>query len=105
MRILHGYSSIGLIPGLLTCALTFPAMLRRRQPMAAVLILVLLVFNVVLLNVNTWVAIQGMGIPHGNLFHLALASAIVFNLFLAHRVTLNPAAGAATSDQNFGLLL
>lgn len=105
MRILHGYSSIGLITGLLTCTLTFPAMLRRRQPMVAVLILVLSFFNIVLLNVNAWVAIQGMGIPRGHLFHLALESAIVLNLFLEHRFTLNSAAGIATSDQNLGLLL
>ena len=99
MRILHGYTSIGLVPGLLTCALTFPVALKRGQVFSSILILTLLVMNIVLINVNSWIAIQGMGIPNGNLLHLALAITIAINLVLARQSTLNPQLGGPVTAQ------
>ena len=86
MRILHGYSSIGLIPGLLTCGLAVGLMLKDRQHAKFALAVIWFLINGLLLVVNTWIAFQGMGIPNGNLFHLALAAAIAINLRLAWRI-------------------
>jgi len=83
MRILHGYTSIGLIPGLLTCLLAIRLMLQAHHWPKAVLAVLWLLANALLLVVNTWIAFQGMDIPNGNLFHLALAVAIGVNLRLA----------------------
>ena len=83
MRILHGYTSIGLIPGLLTCLLAIRLMLQAHHWPKAVLAVLWLLANALLLVVNTWIAFQGMDIPNGNLFHLALAVVIGVNLRLA----------------------
>ena len=83
MRILHGYSSIGLIPGLLTCLLAIRLMLQAHHWSKAVLAVLWLLANALLLLVNTWIASEGMDIPNGNLFHLALAVVIGVNLRLA----------------------
>ena len=91
MRILHGYTSIGLIPGLLTCLLAIRLMLQAHHWPKAGLAVLWLLANALLLVVNTWIALQGMDIANGNLFHLALAVAIGMNLRLAwtfqHRST------------------
>ena len=83
MRILHGYTSIGLIPGLLTCLLAIRLMPQAHHWPKAGLALLWLLANALLLVVNTWIAVQGMDIPNGNLFHLALAVVIGVNLRLA----------------------
>ena len=83
MGILHGYTSIGLIPGLLTCLPAIRLMLQTHRWPEAVLAVLWLLANVLLLVVNTWIAVQGMDIPDGNLIHLALAGVIGVNLRLA----------------------
>ena len=79
MRILHGYTSIGLIAGLLTCLLAMRLMLKAHHWPKACLAVLWLLANALLLVVNTWIAFQGMGIPNGNLFHLAVAVVISVN--------------------------
>lgn len=100
MRILHGYSSIGLIPGLLTCALAVGLMLNHRQLAKFTLAVIWLLINGILLFVNTWIAFQGMGIPNGNLFHLALAAALAINLRLTWRIKQRPVSLGMVSGRN-----
>ena len=83
MRILHGYTSIGLIAGLLTCLLAMRLMLKAHHWPKACLAVLWLLANALLLVVNTWIAFQGMGIPNGNLFHRAVPVVISVNLRLA----------------------
>lgn len=100
MRILHGYSSIGLIPGLLTCGLSVRLALRDRYLAKLGLAVIWLLINSVLLAVNTWIAFQGMGIPKGNLFHFALAAAIAINLRLAWRIKQRPVSFGTVSGRD-----
>ena len=100
MRILHGYSSSGLIPGLLTCGLSVRLALRDRYRAKLGLAVIWLLINSVLLAVNTWIAFQGMGIPKGNLFHLALAAAIAINLRLAWRIKQRPVSFGTVSGRD-----
>ena len=100
MRILHGYSSIGLIPGLLSCGLAFRLVLRDRHFPKLVIAAIWFLINGVLLAVNTWIAFQGMGIPKGNVFHLALAAAIAINLRLAWRIKQRPVGFDSVSGRD-----
>ena len=47
----------------------------------------LLIINVWAFYVNTWVAINGMGIPYGKQFHIFLAILIIANYFVFRRYT------------------
>jgi hypothetical protein len=80
MRILHGYTSIGLLPGLVGAAF-----LCRKQ---AYLIfpVVLLMVNVFCLPVNTWISVKGMGIPYGKQFHVLIAALILVNFLAIDRL-------------------
>lgn len=73
MRILHGYTSLGLIPGLLV------SLFLCRKNYHFRFALGLLVLNLCCLPINTWIAIEGMGIPYGRQFHLLLALLILVN--------------------------
>ena len=76
MRILHGYSSFGLIIGIYGCiALTS---LQRRW-LHKLLALSLLSINILFLYTNTWIAVNGMGIPFGRQFHFLLAVLLTVN--------------------------
>jgi len=76
MRILHGYSSFGLIIGIYGCiALTS---LQRRW-LHKLLALSLLSINTLFLYTNTWIAVNGMGIPFGRQFHFLLAVLLTVN--------------------------
>ena len=85
MRILHGYTSIGLVIGIFS---TFSIFINIRSKLKKIRVFVpLLVINVWAFYVNTWVAINGMGIPFGKQFHIFLAILIIANYFVFRRYT------------------
>ena len=82
MRILHGYSDLGLIFGAFGCVV----LLILQSDMRGKLIYsLLLIANIAFLIVNTWITINGMGIPYGPQFHLMLAIIFVANFYLTSR--------------------
>ena len=85
MRILHGYTSIGLVIGIFSAFSIFmniPSKLKKIRVFVP-----LLVINVWAFYINTWVAINGMGIPYGKQFHIFLAILIIANYFVFRRYT------------------
>ena len=85
MRILHGYTSIGLIIGIFSA---FSILVSIRSKFKKIRIFVpLLMINVWSFYTNTWVAINGMGIPYGRQFHVFLAVLIIFNFFIFRKYT------------------
>ena len=80
MRILHGYTSIGLIIGIFS---TFSILINIRSKFKKIRIFVpLFIINVWAFYTNTWIAINGMGIPYGRQFHIFLAVLIILNYFI-----------------------
>ena len=77
MRVLHGIATVALLPLLMVLW----QQRRQLQPVAA---LVLGVFAVVLVIVNSWITTMGMGVEFGWLDHvlLALANISVLVFFL-----------------------
>jgi ABC-type transport system involved in cytochrome c biogenesis permease subunit len=85
MRILHGYTSIGLIIGIFSA---FSILVNIRSKFKKIRIFVpLLIINVWAFYTNTWVAINGMGIPYGRQFHVFLAVLIIFNFSIFRKYT------------------
>ena len=85
MRILHGYTSIGLVIGIFS---TFSIFMYIRSKLKKIRVFIpLLIINVWAFYVNTWVAINGMGIPYGKQFHIFLAILIIANYFVFRRYT------------------
>ena len=85
MRILHGYTSIGLVIGIFSA---FSIFMNIRSKFKKIRVFVpLLIINVCAFYVNTWVAINGMGIPYGKQFHIFLAILIIANYFVFRRYT------------------
>ena len=85
MRILHGYTSIGLIIGIFSA---FSILVYIRSKFKKIRIFIpLLIINVWAFYTNTWVAINGMGIPYGRQFHVFLAVLIIFNFFIFRKYT------------------
>ena len=85
MRILHGYTSIGLIIGIFSA---FSILVNIRSKFKKIRIFVpLLIINVWAFYTNTWVAINGMGIPYGRQFHIFLAVLIIFNDSILRKYT------------------
>ena len=85
MRILHGYTSIGLLIGIFSA---FSILVSIRSKFKKIRIFVpLLMINVWSFYTNTWVAINGMGIPYGRQFHVFLAVLIIFNFFIFRKYT------------------
>ena len=83
MRILHGYTSIGLVIGIFSA---FSIFINIRSKLKKIRVFVpLLVINVWAFYINTWVAINGMGIPYGKQFHIFLAILIIVNYFVFRR--------------------
>ena len=71
MRILHGYTSIGLVIGIFSA---FSIFMNIRSKFKKIRVFVpLLIINASAFYINTWVAINGMGIPYGKQFHIFLA--------------------------------
>ena len=82
MRILHGYSDLGLVFGIYGSVV----LLFFQTSMTNKLIYSLLIAsNIYLFVVNTWITVNGMGIPLGALFHLALAAIFTVNYYLTNR--------------------
>ena len=85
MRILHGYTSIGLVIGIFSA---FSIFMNIRSKFKKIRVFVpLLIINVWAFYLNTWVAINGMGIPYGKQFHIFLAILIIANYFVFRRYT------------------
>ena len=85
MRILHGYTSIGLIIGIFS---TFSILVNIRSKLKKIRVFVpLFIINIWAFYTNTWVAINGMGIPYGRQFHVFLAVLIIFNFFIFRKYT------------------
>ena len=85
MRILHGYTSIGLVIGICSA---FSIFINIRSKLKKIRVFVpLLIINVWAFYVNTWVAINGMGIPYGKQFHIFLAILIIANYFVFRKYT------------------
>ena len=85
MRILHGYTSIGVVIGIFSA---FSIFMNIRSKFKKIRVFVpLLIINVWAFYVNTWVAINGMGIPYGKQFHIFLAILIIANYFVFRRYT------------------
>ena len=85
MRILHGYTSIGLVIGIFSA---FSIFINIRSRFKKIRVFVpLLIINVWAFYLNTWVAINGMGIPYGKQFHIFLAILIIANYFVFRRYT------------------
>ena len=85
MRILHGYTSIGLVIGIFSA---FSIFMNIRSRFKKIRVFVpLLIINLWAFYVNTWVAINGMGIPYGKQFHIFLAILIILNYFVFRRYT------------------
>ena len=77
MRVLHGIATVALLPLLV-------ALWQQRRQLQQVAALVLGVFAVVLVIVNSWITAMGMGVEFGWLDHvlLALANISVLVFFL-----------------------
>ena len=85
MRILHGYTSIGVVIGIFSA---FSIFMNIRSKFKKIRVFVpLLIINVWAFYINTWVAINGMGIPYGKQFHIFLAILIITNYFVFRRYT------------------
>ena len=85
MRILHGYTSIGLVIGIFSA---FSIFMNIRSKFKKIRVFVpLLIINVWAFYVHTWVAINGMGIPYGKQFHISFAILIIANYFAFRRYT------------------
>ena len=85
MRILHGYTSIGLVIGIFSA---FSIFINIRSKFKKLRVFIpLLIINVWAFYTNTWVAINGMGIPYGKQFHIFLAILIIANYFVFRRYT------------------
>ena len=85
MRILHGYTSIGLVIGIFSA---FSIFMNIRSKFKKIRVFIpLLLINLWAFYVNTWVAINGMGIPYGKQFHIFLAILIIANYFVFRRYT------------------
>ena len=85
MRILHGYTSIGLVIGIFSAFSIFMSIRSKLKKIRV--FLPFLIINVWAFYVNTWVAINGMGIPYGKQFHIFLAILIIANYFVFRRYT------------------
>ena len=85
MCIRDRYTSIGLVIGIFS---TFSIFKNIRSKFKKIRVFVpLLIINVWAFYVNTWVAINGMGIPYGKQFHIFLAILIIANYFVFRRYT------------------
>lgn len=60
-------------------------LLLQANALQKVLFALLLVGNIVFFVVNTWITVNGMGIPFGSQFHIALAAIFAANYFLTSR--------------------
>ena len=83
MRILHGYTSIGLLSGVFSCITGVRLQWSAHHPWRVTMLSLWTLLNLTIALVNTWIAFKGMGIPYGNIFHLLLAGILTANVQLA----------------------
>ena len=76
MRILHGYSSLGLFCGVYIFFILYRSRDNIKYKMVYILFLLA---NLQMLSINSWIAINGMDIPYGRLFHILLAFLLILN--------------------------
>ena len=76
MRVLHGIATVALMPLLL-------ALWQQRRHLQPVAALVLGVFAVVLVIVNSWITAMGMGVEFGWLDHVLLALSTSARLYFS----------------------
>ena len=95
MRILHGASTLLLLPLLFT-------LWNDRRQLQAIPTIVLGVFAVVMVVVNSWITAMGMGVEFGWLDHVLLAAAelsvVAFFLLEPQAITAHPTADHSTAD-------
>ena len=82
MSIQHGYSDLGLVFGVYGALVL---LLLQSNALKKLLLALLLVGNIAFFVVNTWITVNGMGIPFGTQLHLALAAIFAANYFLISR--------------------
>ena len=82
MRILHGYSDLGLIFGAFGAVVL---LLLQSNVLGKIILSLLLIANIALFIVNTWITVNGMGIPYGSQFHLLLAIIFSVNFYFTSR--------------------
>ena len=75
MQILHWYTTLGF------CFVLFGSYLFLRKKFSVYVMISSLIIILFTLPVNTWIAINGMGIPYGRLFHLFMAAQFIFSYF------------------------
>ena len=63
MRIQHGYSDLGLVFGVYEALVL---LLLQSNALKKLLLALLLVCNIAFFVVNTWITVNGMGIPFGS---------------------------------------
>ena len=94
MRILHGASTLLLLPLLIT-------LWNDRRQLQAIPAIVLAVFAIVMVVVNSWITAMGMGVEFGWLDHVLLAAAelsvVAFFLLEPQAVTAQSTAAHPTA--------
>ena len=95
MRILHGASTLLLLPLLVT-------LWNDRRHLQAIPTIVLGVFAIVMVVVNSWITAMGMGVEFGWLDHVLLAAAelsvVAFFLLEPQTITAHSTADQPTAD-------
>ena len=90
MRILHGYSSLGLAFGIYGTIILIAI---PEKLIAKLRSLPLLAANTLCFCLNTWITIYGMNITYGRQFHAILAILFTLNFYSANKIsTYNKAA-------------
>ena len=84
MRILHGYSSLGLAFGIYGSILLISI---PEKSIAKLRSLPLLVANILCFCLNTWITIYGMDTPYGGQFHALLAILFTLNFYSANKIS------------------
>ena len=96
MRILHGASTLLLLPLLIT-------LWNDRRQLQAIPTIVLGIFAIVMVVVNSWITAMGMGVEFGWLDHVLLAAAelsvVAFFLLEPQAITAHSTADQPTADQ------
>ena len=84
MRILHGYSDLGLMFGAFGSVVLLLFLLQSDK-LEKLIFSLLLIGNIALFVVNTWITVNGIGVPYGSQFHLMLAVIFSANFYLISR--------------------
>ena len=82
MRILHGYTSVGILVGTLGTISLLKNLSLKVHQLAFILVLII---NIWAFYLNTWISLNGMGIPYGRQFHIFLSILISINFVMFHK--------------------